>query len=78
MGEPKYLLCPDWVDSAVDGQRHFVSAVQLAQLYGVPPSECIIYQKGLRFNMCQYIILRPRRDGNYKTKHLQEQICQMK
>lgn len=39
---PKYVLCPDFVISKTDGDRHFISARQLAELYRVPMSECVI------------------------------------
>ena len=37
----KYVLVPQEVKSA-DGDRHFISAPQLADLYGVSMKDCII------------------------------------
>lgn len=36
----KYVLCPGYVQSRMDGQIKFVGAQRLAELYGVPMSEC--------------------------------------
>lgn len=38
----RYLLCPGTVVSRQDGQTHHISAGQLARLYGVPLSQCVI------------------------------------
>jgi len=70
----KYVLCPDYIISTTDGDRHFISAPQLAQLYGVSMAECYVrrdphprtYPKEITY-------LYPRQDGNYivPTKELQ-------
>lgn len=38
----RYLLCPGLVTSMKDGQRHHVSASQLAMLYGVSMADCLV------------------------------------
>lgn len=38
----RYLLCPGLVRSATDRCMHYVDAVNLAQLYGVQMSDCIV------------------------------------
>ncbi len=40
----KYVICPGYVTSKNDGQRHYISAKQLMRLYGVNPLECVIYE----------------------------------
>jgi predicted aconitase with swiveling domain len=36
----RYVLHPGYVESKNDGQRHYISASQLAFLYHVDPREC--------------------------------------
>jgi len=38
----KYVICPDYVISAADGQLHWVSEVRLMSLFNLNPKECII------------------------------------
>lgn len=65
MSGPKYLLCPGWVTSQTDGQRHFVGERQLAALYSVPMSQCAVRGRfGWRL-IAGAIELHPRYDGNY-------------
>ncbi len=63
----KYLVCPGKV-IARDGDQHFITAGQLMSLYKVDPVDCKIVDSpqsayGLRWE--DYIVLRPRTDGNY-------------
>ena len=37
-----YLVCPGWVQSANDGNMHYITAAQLMELYRVKPSECVV------------------------------------
>lgn len=65
----KYLICPGEIRSRHDGDIHKISASQLIHLYKVDPKECIIVNspesaRGIIWS--QYIVLRPRSDGNYK------------
>ncbi len=62
----KYILCPGYVQSKFDGERHYIGWTKLAELYGVAMSECVInsefrgaLDKGLKR-------LYPRPDGDYK------------
>lgn len=70
IAEPKYLLCPGYVISQTDGELHFVGERQLAELYGVPMSQCVVRPERAfgRFGWrppAGAIELRPRYDGNY-------------
>ena len=38
----RYLLCPGTVRSATDGDYHYITATNLAQLYGVPMDRCVV------------------------------------
>jgi len=38
----KYAICPGYVRSMNDLDRHFIGAGPLMRLYGVAPSECIV------------------------------------
>lgn len=71
----KYVLCPGMVESQTDGQRHWIGAFHLAQLYGVALSECEIYEPAPWWPRSFYenayerheglIRLTPRQDGDY-------------
>jgi hypothetical protein len=75
MSLPRYVLCPGYVISRTDGQRHFVGVSQLRQLYGVPRHECVTYPQGDgdQADILRRIWrappgsveLRPRYDGDY-------------
>jgi hypothetical protein len=72
----KYVLCPGKVISINDGDRHYIGAMQLAKLYGVPVEECAIYEPAPWWTASLYqsayreheglIRLRPRSDGDYR------------
>ena len=71
----KYVLCPGVVTSMHDGQRHFITAEGLAQLYGVPMEACLIhnpqewwpqsYHRQAEDRQRGLIRLAPKYDGNY-------------
>lgn len=65
----KIALHPGYVWST-DGDRHYVSASRLAQLYRLLPGEYIVWDINLREtylgrNYENYIHLYPEEDGNY-------------
>lgn len=71
----KYLIVPGNVVSKSDGQRHFVSAVQLMLLYKVKLSECIVLSGRIEYGFKRLtgtyqdlMVLTPRSDGNYSLK----------
>lgn len=71
----KYVLCPGWVTSIRDGDRHYIGAMKLARLYGVPYTACEIYEpapywptsfyKWRHEKWASLVWLRPKPDGNY-------------
>lgn len=64
----KYILCPGTVRSRTDGDVHYISATELAALYKVPLSQCIVIRDGRDWrglNTDGMTELRPRFDGNY-------------
>lgn len=66
-----YVLCPGYVISKTDGQRHFVDERQLAALYGVRLRECEVMPERMfaRFGWrppADAVYLCPRYDGDYK------------
>jgi hypothetical protein len=77
---PRYVLCPGYVISRTDGQRHFVGAEQLRRLYGVPARECVTYPQGdgdeadIRRRIWRdppgAIQLMPRHNGDYRLPAL--------
>lgn len=42
----RYIVLPNFVVSANDGDRHFITGRDLIQLYGVDPRECVIENIG--------------------------------
>ena len=72
----RYVLCPGMVTSRYDGQGHYVSALQLARLYGVDMRLCVIfrppsclpldrYLMELKRQYREIIVLKPRYNGDY-------------
>lgn len=63
----KYLICPGWVTSKMDNDRHYISEHQLISLYKVNPLECRIMPKDDRgFKVDDsLIILSPDYSGKY-------------
>lgn len=53
-GQVRYAICPGWVTSKEDGDRHFIGSAELMRLYGVKPAEC---------RVCYLDV--PREDGEF-------------
>lgn len=49
MSRLKYMLYPNWVRSVNDGQEHFISGRQLAELYQLPNGSWIEFDPDKRF-----------------------------
>ena len=64
MTERRYLVQPGWVVSANDGQRHWLSASRLADLYGLRPEQWRTYDPVIDRHS-ELPVLRPRYYGNY-------------
>lgn len=68
----KYLCIGGEIISKNDGQKHYVTAKQVASLYGVDFKECVFMDerdtlmRARRFGENSMLILRPREDGDYK------------
>lgn len=63
----KYAICPGYVFSS-DGDRHFIGAGQLMDLYRVSPRECVIVHNdefGIGGQHENLIRLYPSFSGNY-------------
>lgn len=65
----KYICQGGWVTSKNDGDRHYIPASRLPQLYGIDPSECYFINEGDPPNTYPWYIglqvLSPRYDGDY-------------
>ena len=62
----KYVLCPGYVVSQFDGQEHYVSERELADLYGVKLHDCMLEIDRTRTRTDDSAIyLRPRSNGDY-------------
>lgn len=79
--DKKYLVCPGRVHERIDGgQTHYVCAHALMALYGVHPSECLVYRPD-RHPPSMYrrfrdtmIVLAPRHDGIYSLVSANESV----
>lgn len=49
MSRLKYILHPNWVRSINDGQEHYISGAQLAELYRLPKGSWIEFDPDKRF-----------------------------
>lgn len=71
----RVILCPDFVTSRSDGDRHFISASRLARLYGVLPTDIVREYRGrplMPLDQQQregWVELWPRYDGKYYDIH---------
>lgn len=76
MTHKRFILHPGYVRSTYDGQEHYISAGQLARLYGVDQQECVVHSEHSKFERDPEIRvlmpLFPRQDGKYK-EHLEQQ-----
>ena len=61
----KYCLHPGYVISQNDGDRHFIGAARLADLYRVHLSECVVDDEWHRWNMSGLVCLYPSASGTY-------------
>lgn len=76
MKPKKVILCPNFVVSRNDGERHFIGAWRLAQLYHVLPTDSVKTYDGRHHFMPLdqqqregWIELWPRNDGKYYDIH---------
>lgn len=60
----RYVLHPGWVTSRNDGDRHYITAIRLAELYGVHPACCRVSSPDAKDKEGE-VHLYPRYDGNY-------------
>lgn len=64
---PFYILLPGPVRSAHDGKLHYIGALALAELYGVPLARCVVWLKDPHTSALDgMVVLRPRADGIYR------------
>lgn len=65
---PIYVLFPGYVRSRNDSQLHYVSAAELARLYGVNFDKClVVYDVTLGYiKKDNYVELRPDHSGKYE------------
>lgn len=70
MNDKRYALCPGFIISRYDKQKHYIGAEHLARLYGVNYHQCVIIDRQrpetyLGRNLSKYIMLRPHYNSNY-------------
>jgi hypothetical protein len=73
INRPRYVLCPGWITSRNDGDRHYISAAKLARYYGVNLRDCLIELPKQRSHPGFYtrmVFLEPRLDGDYRLPPL--------
>lgn len=69
----KYVLHPGPVISRTDGQKHYISAAKLANLYGISERDCLVqmYRAPQLVSVPKNAVhLYPRGDGNYALPEL--------
>jgi len=82
------ILYPGEIRSKYDGDRHFISASQLARLYGVLPTDNVIIATSIkslvghgltldRIKREQWYELSPRYDGKYENIHGNDYVVEM-
>ena len=69
--EKIYVLCPGFVASQNDNDRHYINAQQLYRLYKPPVrfNKCIVNKGEMSLRLMiqdRYVFLSPRYDGNYE------------
>lgn len=66
----KYAVYPGYIRSKYDGDKHFITARKLIQLYGADPKECVVvddFRRDVkRLGAEKLIGLRPLYDSNYR------------
>jgi hypothetical protein len=67
----KYLVIGDWIRSANDGDRHYISARQLVELYGIDPRDCKTIENNQPMSLVgvdlnKFVVLRPLFHGKYR------------
>lgn len=73
----KYIVYGGVVKSINDGELHSVSPQKLIELYKLNPKDCKIVRSekdllGFDFGIYNPIVIKPRSDGNYNLKDLEE------
>ena len=73
----KYIVYGGVVKSINDGELHSVSPQRLIELYKLNPKDCKIVRSekdllGFDFGIYNPIVIKPRSDGNYNLKDLEE------
>jgi len=61
----KFALHPGYITSKNDGDEHYISVGQLAQLYELKPTEYIIWREFHGSYWNDYVHLYPSYEGNY-------------
>ena len=65
----KYVVHPGYVVSRNDGDKHYITFIQLCRLYEVNPNECInaeSQKQTVGRDLASLTHLHPRWDGNYE------------
>ena len=70
--KPQYIVHAGYVTSRTDGDEHYVSAPELARLYGLKRHQWIEFRPEILRAMTlseynSYTHLHPREDGDYTT-----------
>jgi hypothetical protein len=64
MNKPRYVLHPGFINRP-DGDRHYISGLELARLYGVSILHCTIAHSRAYKEQTGDIHLRPKNNGDY-------------
>lgn len=76
MKEPEFLVVPGPVTSQTDGDRHYVNAWRLMDLFGVRADECVILKSAFMYKKYEGLyFLTPQYDGDYSLPDVTEDPC---
>jgi hypothetical protein len=78
ISRPRYVLCPGWIISRIDGDFHYIGAAKLARYYGVNLRDCLIELPKQKLHplglppgfYTGMVFLKPRLDGDYRLPPL--------
>lgn len=71
----RIVLCPGRLISKNDGDVHHVSAGQLAALYGVPFSRCVVWTANSPWSpRPEDVVLYPQQSGKYELPEKAKKI----
>ena len=76
----KYIVVGGDIMSKTDGDRHYVNARKLCNLYQINPNDCILIEERSYYGLVKYKllpeglpVLRPKYDGKYNLTNKEKE-----